>query len=278
MEQDYRNIIFEQSAAKIPRNDASCRVTCYRDGTIELKTSDKMPSNPLPYQKINGEMYVNTDTGEVIYPRKSINRAGNPNSIRRSQKQVSRLVLNNFRAGSDLHVIPTFDESILDLSVALVHHKKFIGRLRYQYPAIEYLMVAEPHVSGAWHFHYLLKNRDDSPLHISSLALEDIWGHGFVKVRRIRNVGRMAGYFSKQEKSERLHFYPPHSRLYHRSRGIKNPLSYRTSYEHARALVKDRMLVYSQSVHVLAMQEDGGTHEINCHTHEKWAERNMING
>jgi hypothetical protein len=273
MNQNEKNIIFEKSSAKIPVDTAPCRVTCYRDGALELKTSDKLPSNPLPYRKISGEMYVNTDTGEVVFPRKSINRAGSLDSLRRSQKRLYGLIRNNFRDNIDLHAIATFDEPVYDLAVALARHKSFMGRFSYQFPQVEYLMVVEPHQSGAWHCHYLFRNRDGAPLHISSLALEYLWAHGFVKIHRVRDVGRMAGYFAKQDKIERLHFYPPHARLYHRSRGITNPFSYRTSYAHARELVEDRQLVYSQSIHVLSALEDGNTKEINCHTHETWVRK-----
>lgn len=268
------NIVFELTTAKIPEDSSSCRVTCYIDGTMELRTSDKSLANPLPYRKISGDMLVNTNTGEVIFTSKAKNRAGSQDSARKSRRQVRALILNNFRGnGVDLHAVATFGEPVYDLSVVVSHHKKFVERLRYAYPMVEYLMVAEPHRSGAWHCHYFFKNRDGSTVFLSSSELEDIWKHGYVKVRRIQDVGPVAGYFTKQEKIELFHFYPPYSHLYHRSEGIVKPRSFRTSYGHAKELVENHQLVYSHTTHVLAVQEGGKKQELNAHTHETWTRK-----
>ena len=69
-------------------------------------------------------------------------------------------------------------------------------RLRYFLNGlkIDYIYVPEPHEKGDWHIHLLLKGNNE--LYIKNSVLNKIWGYGFVKVNRLKDVDNIGAYVS----------------------------------------------------------------------------------
>lgn len=87
----------------------------------------------------------------------------------------------------------TFADEIYDLNEANPLFMKFIQRFKYRYPGKKYIAVPEfMPISGKVHYHLLL----DIP-YIQSEKIEKIWGHGFIKIKRLNHVKNMGAYMSK---------------------------------------------------------------------------------
>ena len=136
--------------------------------------------------------------GEILNCKHIDNRSQNLNTIRRSISNLRDLINNNFFGGSnELWITLTFGEhKIYDSKELCSIFEKFIKRLRYKFKNIklDYIYVPEPHQKGDWHIHLLLKA--NSPLYIENSLLNKIWGHGFVKVNRLKDITNIGAYVS----------------------------------------------------------------------------------
>lgn len=234
-------------------------VTSYKYGhTIEL--SNVLGGNPI-MKKIDKDRMVNTITGEIVEVEHAKNRADpkNKESLRQTFKRLRRLIGTNFTGGNnELWVTLTYSfddyfnsgkkEPMNDGKKLFEDFKYFIKKLRnYFGKYLGYIAVAEPQGNSAWHLHILLKTLDKTTLYIPNKVLADLWGHGFVNVKRLKESDKVASYlmaylsnidlnnlngnFENDEnkpkrivKGGRLSLYPMHFRIYRTSRlGIKKP-------------------------------------------------------
>lgn len=116
-------------------------------------------------------------------------------SAYRAQNNIRRLVQTNFSSQSRFITL-TFnnyqDFDIFDPKVTYQVLKLFLRRLEYKYPGFKYLVVHEFQKRGAVHYHMIC----DIP-YIPAKMLENLWGHGFVKVNKISNPAKVGVYISK---------------------------------------------------------------------------------
>lgn len=114
-------------------------------------------------------------------------------SLRRSRSKVKRLI----NANPDLtrFATLTFENNVEDLDVAHDEYGKFMDRLRYWAKKnnvdMKYLTVVEFQKRGAVHYHLLLN------FYIDKQKLGDIWGNGFVDIKKIDDVGNRGNYMTK---------------------------------------------------------------------------------
>lgn len=138
--------------------------------------------------------------------------------------------------------------------------EKFIKRLRYFFSDLElnYIYIPEPHEKGDWHIHLLLKA--SKALYIHNSKLSEIWGQGFVKVNRLKDVDNIGAYVSaylidikngeETKKGARLYLYPVGHQLYRCSKGIAKPKCEYLPYWKAKEKVSSAKLTYSNSLKV----------------------------
>lgn len=167
-------------------------------GNVSQIISLAHKNNSCPIQKLNKDEYVFLATGEILKCNHIDNRSQNLNTIRRSISNLRNLINNNFIGGSnELWITLTFGEhKIYDSKELCSVFEKFIKRLRYKFKDIklDYIYVPEPHQKGDWHIHLLLKA--NKPLYIENSLLNKIWGHGFVKVNRLKDITNIGAYVS----------------------------------------------------------------------------------
>lgn len=136
-------------------------------------------------------------------------------SMSRARKEVMRSI--NANRDLDKFFTLTFAENITDLDYSNKLFKDFIKRLNYNVfkskkSLIKYVAVIEFQERGAVHYHVLA----NLP-YIVQRELQDIWGHGFVWINKIKgdadrfgsdqcdNVGAyVCKYMTKDNKDERL--------------------------------------------------------------------------
>lgn len=135
--------------------------------------------------------------------------ASRKSSMHRSQAQLKRLVnMNawNWKKVGGLPYLPvfvtlTFKENIKDVYTANRIFSNFIKRLNYSITKrkvtfLKYVVVTEYqdlNRDGVIHYHAVFFNLE----HIWKDTLCNIWGHGFVDIKQIKNVKNIGAYISK---------------------------------------------------------------------------------
>lgn len=113
-------------------------------------------------------------------------------SLQRARSTLRRLI--NANAGHfDKFITLTFSENETDLDFCHYEFEKFIKRLKYQLKKeLLYVAVVEFQKRGAVHYH-LLSNLG----YVPKKVLFEIWGHGWVKINRIKDVSNLGAYVCK---------------------------------------------------------------------------------
>jgi hypothetical protein len=111
-------------------------------------------------------------------------------SINRTKTSIRRLVNSNPHLNKFMTL--TFADNITDLKEANYLFNQFIKRISYRYESFEYLAVPEFQKRGAVHYHLLC----NLP-YIEMDALEYIWSHGMVNIRKTNEVNNLGAYMSK---------------------------------------------------------------------------------
>lgn len=235
------------------------RVTFVQTGNItEITTMDKR-NDHATIKRLDKDTYI-VLSDDTETPRKfnlSENRGQNADGIKRTMRKLRLLINNNFTgAPSELFVTLTYRDGVrgkAGLEQLYQDFDKFIKRLRYYCQhkhenapiIIEYLCCVEPHASGCFHAHVLLRG-DCKRLYIPNAKMEELWGQGFTKTQSLTKVDNVGAYLSaylsnipvsddvegenvvekngkKYVKGARLHFYPRNTRLIRHSKGIITP-------------------------------------------------------
>lgn len=193
----------------------------------------------------DGEVFSVAEKGEPMRNRRS---------LKRIFKELRQLIAHNCEGGEkELFVTLTYAEQTNDHKRIHSDFKKFWGRLKYNYAnsGLEYITVVEPHASGMFHIHMLLKATSSDRLYIPNEVMQKIWGHGFTKTERLEDIDHIGAYViaymtdmeippefeseyakygdivekdgKKFIKGKRLDFYPDGMQISRHSRGMVRP-------------------------------------------------------
>lgn len=246
---------------------------------VEVQYMERM-NTTNHIKKLDKDRYLDKRTGEVKEFNHIENRYGSINSLRQTFKKIRYLINNNFEGlPNELHVTLTYAENMTDTKQLYEDVKNFVKRLKYNYKdktTIDYLNVVEPQGRGAWHCHMLVRFNDVNTIYIPPAELAELWGHGFIKIKSLKDVDNVGAYlsayltdleinleqmdlntisrFSNSEfevltkvvdgkekkfiKGGRLHMYPPGMNLYRKSRGILFPERPRMRYKDIKKVVQ----------------------------------------
>lgn len=162
-------------------------------------------------------------------------------SILRAKKRISRYVACNagywLMSGVDVYYKPvfitiTFKKNIIDVVYANREYSKFLMRLNVKLfndrkARLKYSTVIEFQKRGAVHYHGVFYNFPLLGLTKAKRILEQVWGHGFVRIEPVRSVWRSALYVTKYMhkgfSDERL----KSKKRYFQSRGLIKPIELR---------------------------------------------------
>lgn len=218
-------------------------------------------------QKLSKNTYVDKRDGEIKEFQLNENRSENLNSLRQTFKKLRYLINNNFFGSqNELFITLTYAQQTNDHIKVGKDYDNFLKRLKRKYKAIstvEALKVLEPHASGNYHMHVLLKFSDLDSIFINNSELADIWQNGFVSVQSLAGVDNIGAYLSaymsdlevpnnydtkainveekevngqkkKFIKGGRLAFYPSGVNLYTKTKGIVYPERQEMTYKKAK--------------------------------------------
>jgi len=253
---------------------------------IEVQHMEKM-NKKAHIKKLDKDTYVDLATGEIKEFQHSENRQQNYNSLRQTFKKLKYLINKNFLGNAnELHITLTYKKNMQDTKVLYEDFKNFMKRLKYTYKdqsTIDYISVVEPQGRGAWHCHVLMRFNDLDKVFVKNSDLRALWGHGFVKIKPLKDIDNIGAYLSayladvelteenilraatnqndilikkvdgeekKFIKGGRLHMYPPGMNLYRKSRGIILPESEEMKFKDIKKVVGDATPHYQKSYSV----------------------------
>ena len=221
-------------------------------------------------RKIDADRYILLETGEIFDFEKSANRSDSENSLRKTFKKLRYLINTNFKGNpNELFVTFTFAKDSYDPEIVYKDFNKFIKRLKYRYKdlsTIDYINVLEPHASGQFHSHMLIRFNDVEKIYIPNAEMAELWSHGFVTIKSLKDVDNIGAYVSaylsdlevpdsfdsantevmikrvdgkdkKFIKGGRLRFYPSGMNIFRKSKGIVYPKTETMTYKNAQKKV-----------------------------------------
>ncbi|MCU5009076.1 Rep protein [Bacillus paranthracis] len=159
---------------------------------------------------------VDHETGEIIEKDSRVENRGRSNI--RARNNIRRLALANFSNKSKFLTL-TFKENMTDITKANERFKEFVKRMRkHEQKDFKYLSVIEFQKRGAIHYHMLCDLK-----YVKAKRIEELWGHGFIKINRITHVDNIGAYvvkyMTKEDADERL----IGKKMYQCSRGLEKP-------------------------------------------------------
>ena len=148
-----------------------------------------------------GEQYVILSTGEIKDVEHHETRADNRKSLYKTFRTARALINTNVTDVEHCRWITlTYAENMTDTKQLYKDFEKFNKRFQYyckkqEYGKPEYIVMMEPQGRGAWHAHLLYIWDCKAPF-IENSVLADLWGHGFVKIKKLDNVDNVGAYLT----------------------------------------------------------------------------------
>ena len=251
------------------KSNATVKVTKMKH-IVEVQYMEKR-NTKANIKKLNAEKYIDLSTGEVKEFERTENRSQGMNSLRKTFNRLRELINTNFEGSkNELFITLTYrgDLQTNDTKKVYEDFKNFMKRLKYKFKndsTIDYINVLEPHASGNFHMHVLMRFNELDKVYIPNEELARVWGNGYVKVQSLQGVDNIGAYVSayladieiegetaknleghkdlvekevngstkKFLKGGRLHFYPTGVNIYRKSKGIEEPEKALMSYEKA---------------------------------------------
>lgn len=256
----------------------------------EVRSMSRTPT--MPIKKLNKDYFVELGTGEVKEFKHTEHRTDNLTSVAQSLKHMREYINTNIKdPRKALFITLTYAANMQDPEQLYNDFRKFNMRLAYyirknDLPPYDYLVAVEPQARGSLHAHLLLVFQKKAPF-IPSVDLAKIWGHGFIKIRALKNVDNIGAYLSaylgdmelgealgvgtsgnsfkvvettdeggkRQSKAivkgARLKLYPKGFRLFRKSRGIVPPIVTDCTEAEAIQEIGNAALTYEKTIKIV---------------------------
>lgn len=168
---------------------------------LEVVTMQKPCYGP-PIRKLDNDHYVDLRSGEVFEYEHGETRADDLRSVQRTMDRIRALINTNVTVTENCRWVTfTYQENMTDANRLYNDYKKFWAKFKRWckasgYPDPEYITVQEPQGRGAWHIHAFFIWASKAPFIPNNEVLWPMWGHGFTKIKALRDVDNIGAYFS----------------------------------------------------------------------------------
>lgn len=256
---------------------------------VEVQHMEKRNSSNH-IRKIDSDRYVQLATGEIKFFERSETRADNLNSLRQTFKKLRYLINNNFNGRpNELFITLTYAKQTRDHLQIGKDYDNFLKRLKRKYKdstSVDAIKVLEPHASGCYHMHVLLRFNELNSIYLSNELLASLWGQGFVSIQSLKDVDNIGAYVSaylsdlevpedykgsalkdsvekkvkgstkKFLKGARLAFYSPGVNIYTKTSGMKYPEREDMAYKDIKKIVGADTPHYKKSIKIADQQSE----------------------
>lgn len=244
-----------------------------------------------------GEQFVICSTGEVKDVVHHDTRKDNKKGLYKTFANARAVINTNV---TDVNKVRwctlTYAENMTDAKRLYVDFRDFNKRFQYyckthEYSKPEYIVMMEPQERGAWHAHLLYIWQDQKAPYIANQEFREMWGHGFVRIKKLDNVDNVGAYLTaylgdmeldeinpnrvsgqckiietedengkKVKKSiikgARLDLYPSNFNMLRCSRGIKRPIEELMSQEEANKKVSAATKTFQSAIKLTDHEND----------------------
>ena len=245
-----------------------------------------------------GEQFVICATGEVKDIEHHATRKDNKKGLYKTFANARAVINANVTDVSKVRWCTlTYEENMTDPKRLYKDFHDFNLRFQYYckthgYSKPEYIVMMEPQGRGAWHAHLLYIWQDQKAPYIANQEFREMWGHGFVKIKKLDNVDNVGAYLTaylgdmeidemdlskavgKQckvvvvededgkkvkkaiVKGARLDLYPANFNMLRCSRGVKRPVAEMMSQEEASKKVSASTKTFENAVKLIDREND----------------------
>lgn len=152
--------------------------------------------------KLSSEEYMIVSTGEICKSKKHETRQENIKELRKTFALARGLINANVTDVSKVRWCTlTYVENMTDTKKLYKDFRDFNKRFKRYceksgWSSPEYIVMMEPQGRGAWHAHLLYIWNDMQAPYISNEIFSELWGHGFVKIKKLDNVDNVGAYLT----------------------------------------------------------------------------------
>ena len=245
-----------------------------------------------------GEQFVICATGEIKDVEHHNTRKDNKKGLYKTFANARAVINANVTDVSKVRWCTlTYAENMTDPKRLYEDFRKF--NMRFQtyckgkgYSKPEYIVMMEPQGRGAWHAHLLYIWQDQKAPYIANQEFREMWGHGFVRIKKLDNVDNVGAYLTaylgdmeidemdvskavgKQckvvevededgkkvkkaiVKGARLDLYPANFNMLRCSRGVKRPVAEMMSQEEANKKVSAATKTFESAIKLTDSEND----------------------
>lgn len=179
---------------------AETKVT-YMGNIIETQYMSRRNKKQTVQMLPGMEQYVVCATGEVKDIETYSSRIDGQKNLLRTFALARGIINTNVTDVKKVRWgVLTYAENMTDTERLYKDFKKFNMRFQYYcdkkgFGRPEYICMMEPQGRGAWHIHYLFIWQHKAP-YIPNDELRALWGHGFVKVKKLDDVDNVGAYLT----------------------------------------------------------------------------------
>lgn len=296
-----RKIEFEK-LDQIPEKNPNVLVKVTEMGNVvEVQYMSRRNCKQTIQMLTGGEQFVICATGEVKDIEHHATRKDNKKGLYKTFANARAVINANVMDVSKVRWCTlTYAENMTDTKRLYEDFRDFNKRFQYYckkhgYSKPEYIVMMEPQGRGAWHAHLLYIWQDHKAPYISNQDFRELWGHGFVKIKKLDNVDNVGAYLTaylgdmeidemdlskavgKQckvvevededgkkvkkaiVKGARLDLYPANFNMLRCSRGVKRPVAEMMSQEDAYKKVSAATKTFESAIKLTDHENDFDT-------------------
>lgn len=187
---------------EIPEKNPSAPVKVTEMGNIiEVQYMSRRNTKQTINMLKGGEQYIVCGTGEIKDVVHHKTRADNRKGLYKTFARCRGMINANVTDVSKVRWCTlTYAENMTDPERLYKDFEKFNKRFQWYckkngYSKPEYIVMMEPQGRGAWHAHLLYIWQDKAP-YIPNKDFRGLWGHGFVKIKKLDNVDNVGAYLT----------------------------------------------------------------------------------
>lgn len=188
---------------ELPEIDTSKKIKVTEMGNIiETQYMSHRNTKQTIQMLDGGDKVCVISTGEIREVQHHKTRAEDTKSLAKTFKKCRDLINSNITDVSKVRWCTlTYAENMTDTKKLYKDFEKFNKRFqtyckKHGYSIPEYIVMMEPQERGAWHAHLLYIWQDMNAPFIPNTDFAKIWGHGFVKIKRLDNVDNVGAYLT----------------------------------------------------------------------------------
>lgn len=169
---------------------------------IEVQYMSKRNCKQTVQMLPGGEQFVILSTGEVKDIEHNKTRKDNKKGLYKTFAKCRGIINANVTDVDKVRWCTlTYKENMTDPKRLYLDFQQFNQRFQYfckikGYSKPEYIVMMEPQGRGAWHAHLLYIWQDMKAPYIANKDFRELWGHGFVKIKKLDNVDNVGAYLT----------------------------------------------------------------------------------